>query len=1729
MRRAGDEVGCSFPVGRALPDIRKGRRVAPDLPWPGVGEPASRWQDGLTSCVVRTCSLWLALLGVGLMTGCPTPTGGPDSPNDNGAHQPLPTGPTAAFSHSVVDPVGAPSTVLFNATESVEGSSISDVGAAIPIPIKTYTWDFGDGSDVVVRSDPFVDHTYPAAGAYTVTLTLEDEEGQTSQAVRDIEVSEPLPVSPIAVVGALPTVGEAPLTVNFDAAASDPGGAGGQLDYVWNFGDGSPEDNTAAPTHVYEDVGTYSVTLTVTNDAGDEDTATVVIDARTPAVPPPTTDIEADPVSGTAPLTVTFDGSESAAGTAESEIVEYNWDFGDGEQALGIDAIVTHTYEDSGSFLVQLTVVDDGGGSDTETLVIQVNPAGGERTLTGITVTPPQIALGAIGETQELTVTGNYTVAPFTEDLTGDSQLTYTSEQTGIVTVSSSGLVEAIGLGTATVMITHDDCMSIIPVDPDPCHPTVQVTVGTELVVQIARDPAGDLQTDDTLTLTASIVGGQIGSIAWSLTLDGDDATELLDPVDDPVTAVDTSVPGSYVASCVLEDTAGQPGSGSITFTVADRAGSLVVEAGDDIRAIPTTEDFMDDVPFADGALLTSGQAGGLIEGLSGAGSDPAHSVSDATFSWTPFAVPAPVAGDDSSPPDVLILTPDSPTTDFHIRTVPKQIALRSSGLAGVYYNRVVPGEYTFLLTVTNPIGPDSENVEDDTVQRTITPGFEVLTRGVFDQAFEGVAIRTGFPMHRVIGPDSQLLEFTVFTRQTAALSFDLFDDGSMENENGSYDPQFFNEPWCSGAGGCVSDLASFELTPGTAATPVEPPSIRPIDLPVTADSRGTYLIRAHLSDGAWVDTPGTERFPEDTGAVLHVQQNLPSVMAVTEAFENTPFAHIGLINSVTPQTSTTVPPVAVHGARTSGGAPMWTGEKIISQDLDRNGFPEVIVVRDNQISMFSGLDDSPYDVTSTLTAPAAAGATQLTLWAPFAPEVTETYWIEITNAAAGTGCAWRWQTAPGDGTGAVGVPYESVDYDVAFCLNPGAGEIICQEPDHGPHGTDDDYFSSNLMTADNFSMDENSSVKTISWWGIYEGADGPCTPAADDFRIIFYSNEDGLPAAQLATYNVGAWVDRTLTGEFVNIDSVDFPEHRYSATLLAAVDLAVGDPLTIDADNDNAEVVTVTANASDSAQVEVTALSAAHSAGAVVQGYTSTVAVSASPIDNSKNNSGVLAHDPTPLVTVSDGTITDVCFGDVNGDGFVDLIVGRGSFHSTPSGSEGRVDIYLHSGDLTFGRSPYGSLPDIRLTRPATERWLDEFGAEGGDDDLFGYSVASADVTGDGIDDVLVGAPRAERASGLVTTVLALDDEHPDDLLVTRLEEDQDLAAGDRIVIDRGEDSAMRTMVLGFSRDDPPGFDRITTSGHDASVGDSVQRFEATGAVFGFIGPMTSGTEITVEDFDELADEVDGRFFWFIPSGSDDGDFVGASVAVDPGASPSRIVLGAPGRDIAGGGTDAGAVFTLDGGSTLDTSVVILLTEPALQFEGDSAGLAIGRRVLSGHVTGASLPDIVASAANNTDLVGQGHTTAQGAVYVIPAGTASDADLAELPHMVGADVPGGGAHNHNLGASIALGDFNRDGFDDILITAPSVDDVNQRVFVVFGAPSFPQAALPFDVTLIHHSDDPFLNEPTSVAGAITQTAILYKVGGCAFADANGDKIVDLIFSGLTASDFQAVMVAGQE
>jgi PKD repeat protein len=166
-----------------------------------------------------------------------------------------------------------------------------------------------------------------------------------------------------------------PLEVTFDAAgSSSPNGP--ILSYDWEFGDGETGGGVSV-THTYPVKGVYTVVLTVTDSAGKTGLRSHTVEALNR---PPVADFRPSVYTTPVNQPVRFDASDSY--DPDGEIVDYLWDFGDGEVGEGVT--VQHAYTTAGGRgwrpQITLTVFDEDGGQNSRTrevIVVGCDSCGG--------------------------------------------------------------------------------------------------------------------------------------------------------------------------------------------------------------------------------------------------------------------------------------------------------------------------------------------------------------------------------------------------------------------------------------------------------------------------------------------------------------------------------------------------------------------------------------------------------------------------------------------------------------------------------------------------------------------------------------------------------------------------------------------------------------------------------------------------------------------------------------------------------------------------------------------------------------------------------------------------------------------------------------------------------------------------------------------------------------------------------------------------------------------------------------------------------------------------------------------------------------------------------------------------------------------------------------------------------------------------------------------------------
>lgn len=234
------------------------------------------------------------------------------------------TNPTANFSASPLSGNG-PLNVTFTNASTLATS---------------YLWNFGDNTTSTNQNPA---HTFSNVGTYTITLTATNNSGSnvmTKQSYITVTNIQ----APVSSFNATPLSGSTPLTVKFtNTSTNNP------TSWLWNFGDNTTS-TVKNPSHIYQNAGSYTVTLTVTNNANSN---TLTKSNYITVSPKLTSNFSANKTSGNAPTNITF--TDLSTGNP----VGWLWNFGDNTSSTQQNPI--HTYTRKGLFNVSLRVTGSGG------------------------------------------------------------------------------------------------------------------------------------------------------------------------------------------------------------------------------------------------------------------------------------------------------------------------------------------------------------------------------------------------------------------------------------------------------------------------------------------------------------------------------------------------------------------------------------------------------------------------------------------------------------------------------------------------------------------------------------------------------------------------------------------------------------------------------------------------------------------------------------------------------------------------------------------------------------------------------------------------------------------------------------------------------------------------------------------------------------------------------------------------------------------------------------------------------------------------------------------------------------------------------------------------------------------------------------------------------------------------------------------------------------------------
>lgn len=216
------------------------------------------------------------------------------------------------------------------------------------------SWGFGDGDSALGTT---VRHAWKSPGTFRIRLSVSNS-AAADETFADIVV-EPRVNPPTARFGqsALEVVEGQVINFN-DLSLNNPDRL------TWEFGDGATAQG-ANVSHAWDEPGTYTVTLTATNDAGSDDVAKTVTVIPLPPDPP---------TAGftVASATVPVNSVVNFTNTSTGDPTEFAWDFGDGASSVATSP--PHGYSSPGTYEVTLTARNAGGSDSITKTIVVIDP-----------------------------------------------------------------------------------------------------------------------------------------------------------------------------------------------------------------------------------------------------------------------------------------------------------------------------------------------------------------------------------------------------------------------------------------------------------------------------------------------------------------------------------------------------------------------------------------------------------------------------------------------------------------------------------------------------------------------------------------------------------------------------------------------------------------------------------------------------------------------------------------------------------------------------------------------------------------------------------------------------------------------------------------------------------------------------------------------------------------------------------------------------------------------------------------------------------------------------------------------------------------------------------------------------------------------------------------------------------------------------------------------------------
>jgi PKD repeat protein len=256
--------------------------------------------------------------------------------------------PVASFTYSPTEPE------IVDVIEFVD-TSTDDDGTLL-----SWYWNFGDGT-TSYETNPT--HQYSQTGTYQVSLTVTDNNGADDTTTISIDVTDNYR-PPIANAG-MDKIINSGEKINFDAHLSSACSVSEIVTYQWDFeNDGIFDAQGVQTSFTYSEKGVYTVLLKVTDNYGETDTDTCIINVTNSL---PSSSFTLSPTTPTILDTISF--SETCS-DSDGSLVSWYWDFDDGTTST--ERNPSHQYSRKGTYHVSLKATDNDNDWKITTIPVTV-------------------------------------------------------------------------------------------------------------------------------------------------------------------------------------------------------------------------------------------------------------------------------------------------------------------------------------------------------------------------------------------------------------------------------------------------------------------------------------------------------------------------------------------------------------------------------------------------------------------------------------------------------------------------------------------------------------------------------------------------------------------------------------------------------------------------------------------------------------------------------------------------------------------------------------------------------------------------------------------------------------------------------------------------------------------------------------------------------------------------------------------------------------------------------------------------------------------------------------------------------------------------------------------------------------------------------------------------------------------------------------------------------------